>query len=110
VSWIYRLTNTGGDDLEDVVVTDSQGVTVTCGASILAAGAMMDCTASEPAADLSQDPFSGVLGRCGDTSNSRLYQNIGSVTAMTAGETPVSDEDTSHYCNLFEFIFMSGFE
>ena len=80
-------------------MTDDQGVTVTCPETSLASDASMTCTASGLAANLSQDPFTGVTGNCVGVPESRLYQNTGSVTAETAGGTAVDDVDSSHYCN-----------
>ena len=113
VEWTYELTNTGGDDLQNIAVTDDQGVVVTCPATTLASGDSMTCTASGAAENLAAEPFDGVIGNCGGSPNSRLYQNTGSVTAETAGGTVVEDEDLSHYCNavpLTDDIFADGFE
>jgi uncharacterized repeat protein (TIGR01451 family) len=46
VTWKYYITNTGNVPLENVTVTDDQGVTVTCSQDILAVGESMTCTAS----------------------------------------------------------------
>ena len=74
----------------------------------------MTCTASGVAQDLSADPFTGVLGNCAGVTNSRLYRNLATVTAETAGAVQVQDTDSSHYCNtagpVEEVIFKDGFE
>ena len=77
VNWTYVVTNDGTLPLTDVAVIDDQGVTVSCPATTLAAGASMTCTASGTA----------VAGQ---------YANLGSVTAMSTGGE-VSDSDPSHY-------------
>lgn len=77
VNWEYIITNIGNVPLTDIVVTDDQGVTVSCPASTLDIDASMTCTASGMA-----EPGQ--------------YANLGTVTAN--GECiPVSDEDLSHY-------------
>jgi hypothetical protein len=111
VTWTYTLTNTGGDDLQQLSVTDNRGVSISCPSTMLAVGVSIDCTGSGTAVDLSADPFNGVLGNCRGVPDSRMYQNVGSVTAQTAGGTGVNAEDFSHYCNpLEDLIFSSGFE
>ena len=114
VTWTYQLTNTGDDDLQNIVVTDDQGVTVSCPQNTLSAGASIECSASASAGDLTINPFTGVLGNCGGVPGSRMYQNVGSVTAETADEVQVDDSDASHYCNPEanrpEDIFSDGFE
>ncbi|MCM2359385.1 MAG: SpaA isopeptide-forming pilin-related protein [Geobacteraceae bacterium] len=77
VNWTYLVTNTGTSTLTSVVVTDSKGVTVSCPATSLAAGASMTCTASGTA----------VAGQ---------YENIGYVTALN-GLKNVVDQYPSHY-------------
>jgi protocatechuate 3,4-dioxygenase beta subunit len=110
VTWTYRLTNIGGEALEQINVTDDQGVTVICPKTTLAPAEVMDCEASETAADLSQDPFTGVIGNCAGRPNSRLYQNNATATAETAGAVMVDDQDSSHYCNPSDELFSDGFE
>jgi hypothetical protein len=46
VLWTYVVTNTGDAALANVAVTDSEGWTVTCPKTVLAAGESMICTAS----------------------------------------------------------------
>ncbi len=77
VNWTYVVTNTGELPLSNVVVTDDQGVTVSCPATTLAVGASMTCTASGTA----------VAGQ---------YANLGTVNASSDGG-PVTDDDPSHY-------------
>lgn len=81
VSWEYDVSNPGTVDLEDVVVTDSEGVVVVCPADTLAAGASMTCTAGpEPAIE-------------------GPYENFGTVTAIdpaVPGDV-LTDSDPSHY-------------
>ena len=113
VNWTFEVTNTGGEQLVNIVVTDNQDVTVNCSDNTLASGASMTCTASGPAVDLSQEPFTGVIGNCAGTPNWRLYQNTATVTAQTNGGADVDDTDSSHYCNPLpkpEVIFSNGFE
>jgi hypothetical protein len=45
VSWIYEVTNDGGEPLTKLTVVDDQGVTVNCQKSELAPGESMTCTA-----------------------------------------------------------------
>lgn len=78
VSWTYEVINSGSRDLQNIVVTDDQGVMVSCPASTLGAGFSMTCTASGTA----------TLGQ---------YANIGTVDALLPDTTPVSDSDPSHY-------------
>ncbi len=82
VNWTYVVTNTGDTTINDIVVTDSQGVAVTCPSDTLppAPGAnSMPCTA--PAA----------------TATAGQYENIGSVTGEDTEGTVVQDSDASHY-------------
>ncbi len=79
VNWTYQVTNTGNVVLTGVVVTDDQGVTVSCPQTTLAASESMTCTAS-------------------GTSVAGQYTNTGSVTAdPPTGFSQVSDTDISHY-------------
>ncbi|MEL7447985.1 MAG: hypothetical protein AAFN78_02190, partial [Pseudomonadota bacterium] len=99
VSWTYIVTNTGNTTLTDVVVTDDQGVPVTCPMDTLAPGESMTCTASGLADDLLGTTFTTVPGQCGGFPNTPLYENRGSVSAMSATGEFVEDADLSHYCN-----------
>jgi uncharacterized repeat protein (TIGR01451 family) len=78
VAWTYVVTASGGRDLLNVVVTDDQGVTVTCPATSVLAGESMTCTASGTA----------VAGQ---------YANIGTVDAELVNATLVTASDPSHY-------------
>jgi uncharacterized repeat protein (TIGR01451 family) len=78
VTWTYTVANTGSRDLSNIVVTDDQGVTVTCPASTLPAGESMVCSGNGVA----------TLGQ---------YANIGTVTAELPNATLVEDSDPSHY-------------
>jgi uncharacterized repeat protein (TIGR01451 family) len=78
IAWTYTVTNQGTDPLTNVTVTDSQGVTVSCPGTTLAAGASLTCTASGIA----------VAGQ---------YENEGLVTADHPTLGSVSDADLSHY-------------
>ena len=111
VDWTYELTNTGGYDLENIVVVDNPAVDIDCPESSLTIGLSMTCTASGLAQDLSS---SGIIGNCSGTPDSRLFQNEATVTAETAGAVPVTDSDMSHYCNPVgpteDLIFKDSFE
>jgi uncharacterized repeat protein (TIGR01451 family) len=79
VTWTYVITNVGTEALQDIAVSDDQGVSVSCPATTLAVGAAMTCTASGTAQ----------LGQ---------YTNTGIVTATRATSlTSVSASDPSHY-------------
>jgi hypothetical protein len=81
VTWTYVVTNSGDTAVMDVVVTDDQGVVVTCPQTTLAVGEDMTCTAPVAAAEAGQ------------------YENLGTVTAfsVTEPEVPLQDSDPSHY-------------
>lgn len=78
VNWTYEVTNFGAGTLTDVVVTDDQGVTVTCPGTTLAPGASMICTAAGVA----------VAGQ---------YANVGTVSATSPSLGAISASDPSHY-------------
>lgn len=78
VSWTYVVTNTSDGLLSNVVVTDDQGVIVTCPATELAAGESMTCTAEGVAAE-------------------GQYANVGTVTADDSAMSQATDSDPSHY-------------
>ncbi|MDH3306032.1 MAG: choice-of-anchor E domain-containing protein [Acidimicrobiia bacterium] len=78
VAWTYVVTNTGNVPLSAVVVTDDQGVAVSCPQSALAPLESMTCTASGVA----------TLGQ---------YANVGGVTGTPPVGDPVTDDDPSHY-------------
>ena len=78
VAWTYTVTNLGSETLTDLVVTDDQGVTVTCPGDTLAAGESMICTGNGVA----------VAGQ---------YANVGLVTALSPSSEQVTASDPSHY-------------
>ncbi len=78
VEWSYEVTNTGDTKLDGIVVTDSDGVTVSCPGDHLEPGESMTCTAS------------GVAVAC--QHSNRAFADA---TPPTGG--PVSDSDLSHY-------------
>lgn len=77
IVWTYVITNTGGEELSNIVVTDDKGVTISCPKNSLTIGETMICTATGTA----------VPGQ---------YANMGTVTAECTSGT-VSDSDLSHY-------------
>jgi hypothetical protein len=81
VLWEYEVTNTGDEDLQNVTVTDDQGVTVTCPQTTLPVGESMTCTANGTA----------VEGQ---------YANLGMATADDPAGNQVTDEDPSHYLGV----------
>ena len=85
VEWTYEVVASGGRDLFNIVVTDDQGVTVTCPDTTLGAGLSMVCTASGTV----------VAGQ---------YANIGTVEAELLGGTPVDDSNASHYFGIEEVL------
>ncbi len=78
VLWTYVVTNVGDTPLTGIVVTDDQGVTVTCPQSTLAVGESMTCTASGVAA-------------------AGIYRNVGRVSAQASGNRTARATDPSHY-------------
>ncbi len=80
VTWTYVVTNTGIVALTGIVVTDDQGVSVSCPQTTLAIGASMTCTGTGLA----------ILGP---------YVNVGTVTAL-AGATSVTASDISRYMGI----------
>ena len=78
ITWTYVVTNTGDATLSSVGITDDQGVTVSCPASVLAAGQTMVCTAA-------------------GTASPGQYSNMGTVTGISPCGDTVSDSDPSHY-------------
>jgi hypothetical protein len=77
VNWTYVVKNTGDVPLTDILVTDDQGVIVSCPKTTLAVGESMICNANGVA----------VAGQ---------YSNLGLVTG-SYGEIGVNDTDPSHY-------------
>jgi hypothetical protein len=78
VTWEYHVSNIGGLVLNDIVVTDDQGVAVTCPLTTLSPGETMACAGSELA----------VPGQ---------YMNTGYVQATGEDGTVVEASDISHY-------------
>jgi hypothetical protein len=78
VLWEYIVTNTGNVVLNNVKVTDDQGVAVSCPKTTLQPGESMRCTGT------------GVAVAC-------QYRNIGTATGKTPGGGTVQDQDASHY-------------
>lgn len=74
----YKITNSGPFDLTGIAVTDTSGLTVTCGGTTLAAGANMTCTAS-------------------DTAGCGLHSGTTTVTAQTASGQTATDSDPGSY-------------
>ena len=79
IEWTYVVTNSGNQDLSQIVVTDNQGVAVSCPATTLAVDEEMTCT--------------GVPG----TAARGQYANVGTVTAVAVERGVVTDTDPSHY-------------
>ncbi|MFK8018034.1 MAG: SdrD B-like domain-containing protein, partial [Gammaproteobacteria bacterium] len=84
VNWTYVVTNTGNVTVNNIVVTDDQGVAVDCPTDTLAPGASLTCT-GEGIATVGQ------------------YANIGSATGQPVDDNgdpvgdPIGDTDPSHY-------------
>jgi uncharacterized repeat protein (TIGR01451 family) len=81
VSWKYVVTNTGDEPLENVVVTDDQGVAVTCLQDTLDVGETMTCTATGTVTD-----------PCVPYANMGYVEGVGVVSGIM-----VTDEDPAHY-------------
>ena len=113
VTWTYRVTNTGGEALVNVDVTDSVEGAISCPQSTLAIGESMDCTLAGTALALSGQAMV-VTGVCQGEPNRKLYRNTATVTSDSSpGAAAVEDSDPSHYCNpkpLGDVIFSDGFE
>ncbi|MDH3588000.1 MAG: hypothetical protein OEQ74_01220, partial [Gammaproteobacteria bacterium] len=99
VEWTYLVENTGNVTLENVDVTDDQGVAVSCPQTTLDPGETMECTASGVAEDLLDTGFTTVPGKCGSFPETPLYENMGLATGETEPGDFVQDVDASHYCN-----------
>ncbi len=78
VLWEYIVTNTGQLNIANVVVTDDQGVVVSCPQSSLAVGESMICTGTG-------------IAEAGQ------YANIGCANIIRNGEVYLSVCDPSHY-------------
>ena len=85
VLWTYVVTNSGNVDLVDVMVTDDQGVAVTCPKDTLVVGESMTCTAD-------------------GTATEGQYKNLGTVMGVSPAGTPVDDTDPSHYLGFIPDI------
>jgi hypothetical protein len=81
ITWEYVVTNTGNVDLTNVVVTDDQGVAVSCPQDTLVVAESMTCTGTGVAVQGS-------------------YANVGTVTGTAPDESTVSDSDPSHYITV----------
>jgi len=97
VTWTYSVTNTGDVALSNILVTDDQGVAVSCPQTSLGTASSMICTASGLAEDVSTTAFTTVPGLCGAVPGP-LYENIGTVSAEYLDQG-AEDTDPSHYCN-----------
>lgn len=78
VAWTYLVTNSGSRDLTAIVVTDDQGVAVSCPGTMLSAGDSFVCTGN-------------------GTALAGQYANVGTVTAEQPDGSVVMDSDPSHY-------------
>jgi hypothetical protein len=81
VLWAYIVVNMGSVDLNNVTVTDDQGVNITCPAHRLSVGSAMICVAQ-------------------GTAERGYYTNRVSVRAEAPGGEPVTHELTSHYVGI----------
>ena len=83
VEWTYEVTNKGETTLEDLVVTDNQGVDVFCAlqTTTLLPGQTLTCSASGEA----------VEGQ---------YENVGLVSATSPSGETIRDKDPSHYFGI----------
>ena len=81
VLWEYVVRNTGGVTLDDIAITDDQGVEVSCPESELGPGRSMTCTGRGFA----------IAGQ---------YSNLGTVSGVDPDGGTVSDSDPSHYLGV----------
>ena len=86
VKWDYVVVNTGDTLLTDIIVTDDQGVLVTCPAINLEVGDSMICSGTGSATE-------------------GQYENTGTVEALFTADIPennivVTDSDISHYLGV----------
>ena len=91
VNWTYVVTNTGNEPLNNVVVTDDQGVALSCLSqpAVLDPGDSMTCTASGLADDLNSTGFTTVPGLCGGVPNTPMYENMGHGDRQRRQQRPV---------------------
>ncbi len=78
VTWTYEVTNTGNVALDDVTVTDTRGVVVTCPATTLGPAVSMTCVGSGTVA-------------------AGQYTNFGVATGTTTLGLVVRDEDPANH-------------
>lgn len=83
VEWTYEVTNEGNIDLDNIVVTDDQGVAVTCRTNNLPPGKSMTCTAT-------------------GTVTEGTYGNLGTVTATAPVGNVLEASDGSSYVGVLE--------
>ena len=79
--WEYVVTNSGNVPLSSIIVTDDQGITVSCPRTTLEPVEVMTCTANGTA----------VLDQ---------YENLGTATGTPSVGADVSDSDFSHYLGV----------
>ncbi|PIE72836.1 MAG: hypothetical protein CSA20_05915 [Deltaproteobacteria bacterium] len=93
VTWTYLVENTGDITLDNIVVTDNQGVAVDCpeGITSLAPGEMMTCSGIGTADTLFYENIANVSGRPVDNNGDPVHDENGNPV------DPVTDEDPSHY-------------
>ncbi len=101
ITWSYVVTNTGGEVLTDIMVTDSKVVGVICPSTTLDPGASFTCKAMGTGLDLADDLTSvDGCGSDGQGMSVPTYENKGTVVGFGATSgVKVTDEDPSHYCN-----------
>ncbi|MEO8378379.1 MAG: GEVED domain-containing protein [Acidobacteriota bacterium] len=78
VTWTYEVTNPGPEAVTGLVVTDDQGVSVSCPQSTLDDDETVTCTGTG-------------IAQPGQ------YTNVGTATAVLPGGSSVSGSDTSYY-------------
>ena len=83
ITWLYEVTNTGNVGLDDVVVTDNQGVFPTYQSGDDGDGVL--------------DPSETWIFRATGIATAGQYGNLGTVVAKGPEGAQVTDEDPSHY-------------